>query len=239
MHNEAIIKKKDSLHFEDFRCRSAAIAGNRKKKNIIIALIAIFVVFSVLETAGLYLASRGYATTTAEKAISAKSLHELQAKNIVLKKRISNLSPKGNYIVIDTAKNRLYVRKGEQTLKEVVVSTGSGSVLYDPAGNRQWVFDTPRGELLVQSKITNPIWTKPDWAFIEEGEEIPKNFKDRMEEGVLGDYGLSLGNGYLIHGTLYTRLLGRNVTHGCVRVGDKDLKELYNSIPIGTKVIIF
>ena len=64
-------------------------------------------------------------------------------------------------------------------------------------------------------------------------------YVDRMEEGVLGDYGLSLGNGYLIHGTLYTRLLGRNVTHGCVRVGDKDLKELYKSIPIGTKVIIF
>ncbi|MDZ4383320.1 MAG: L,D-transpeptidase, partial [Thermodesulfovibrionia bacterium] len=59
------------------------------------------------------------------------------------------------------------------------------------------------------------------------------------EEGVLGDYALSLGNGYLIHGTLYTRLLGRNVTHGCIRVGDKDLKELYNTIPIGTKVIIF
>ncbi len=239
MHSEAIIKKKDSLHFEDSRPSSAGTAGRLRKKSIILALIAIFVIFSVLEGAGFYLSSRGNAKTAAEKIISAKSLHELQAKNTVLKKRISNLFPKGTYIVVDTAKNRLYVKKGEQTLQEVVVSTGSGSVLNDPSGKRQWIFDTPRGELSVQSKITNPVWTKPDWAFIEDGEDIPKSYRDRVEEGVLGDYALSLGKGYLIHGTLYTRLLGRNVTHGCIRVGDKDLRELYNSIPIGTKVIIF
>jgi L,D-transpeptidase YbiS len=121
----------------------------------------------------------------------------------------------------------------------MVISAGSGSILKDPAGNRKWVFDTPRGELPVQSKTVNPIWIKPDWAFIEEGEPVPQNFKDRVEEGVLGEYALSIGNGYLIHGTLYTRLLGRNVTHGCIRVGDEDLKTLYNASSAGTKVIIF
>jgi len=61
-----------------------------------------------------------------------------------------------------------------------------------------------------------PSWVKPDWAFIEEGEDIPKNYYDRIEEGVLGDYALEIGNGYFIHGTLYTRLLGKSVTHGCI-----------------------
>lgn len=207
-----------------------------KKKIVIITILVIFGIFLALEACGIYLSGRG---NVSHKSESAKSLQSLNLRDSNLKKRISTLSPKVVYLVIDTAKNRLYVKKGEQTLKEVVVSTGSGSILKDPVDNRQWIFDTPRGERSIQSKTTNPVWTKPDWAFIEEGEAVPKSFKDRMEEGVLGDYAFHLGDGYMIHGTLYTRLLGRNVTHGCVRVGDNDLKELYNTIPIGTKVIIF
>jgi L,D-transpeptidase YbiS len=37
---------------------------------------------------------------------------------------------------------------------------------------------------IVQSKLTNPVWVKPDWAFVEEGLEVPKNQADRMEPGV-------------------------------------------------------
>jgi len=62
---------------------------------------------------------------------------------------------------------------------------------------------------------------------------------ERIEKGVLGDYSLGFGNGYFIHGTLYTRLLGRNVTHGCIRVGDEDLRKVFTTAGIGTKIIIF
>jgi L,D-transpeptidase YbiS len=55
----------------------------------------------------------------------------------------------------------------------------------------------------------------------------------------MGDYALGLGNGYFIHGTLYKRMLGRNVSHGCVRLGDEDLAHLYRNVPIGTRVFIF
>lgn len=236
MHRELIINKKNFLYFENYMQLTAGIF---KKKAVITILLVIFAIFLALEAVGFYLASRGHTTVSTRKVIGAKSLRDVRAKNTILKTRISNLSPKGTYIVVDTAKNRLYLKKEGKILKEIMVSTGSGSILNDPAGKRQWVFDTPRGELTVESKTMNPVWTKPDWAFIEEGEDIPKNYKDRVEEGVLGEYALSLGNGYLIHGTLYTRLLGRNVTHGCIRVGDKDLKRLYNTIPIDTKVIIF
>ncbi|RJQ55025.1 MAG: L,D-transpeptidase [Nitrospiraceae bacterium] len=209
------------------------------KKKILVTLLIIFIVFLALEACGFYLSRHGNALTDSRKTADAKSAPELRKKSDAMKRKIANLAPKGTYLVIDTAKNRIYVRNGNNTLKEIVVSTGSGSILKDPAGNRQWIFDTPRGERSVQLKKTNPVWTKPDWAFIEEGETVPKNFRDRLEEGVLGDYALDLGDGYMIHGTLYTRLLGRNVTHGCVRVGDKDLKELYSNIPVGTKVLIF
>jgi L,D-transpeptidase YbiS len=55
----------------------------------------------------------------------------------------------------------------------------------------------------------------------------------------MGEYAIGLGDGYFIHGTLYTRLLGRNVTHGCVRVGDQDLKRVFQALSMGARVILF
>ena len=157
-----------------------------------------------------------------------------------LEKRMTGLLPRGLYIVIDTAANRLYLKEGAKVVREAVVSCGSGVVLEEQGGKkRSWVFDTPRGEFVVKSKITNPYWVKPDWAFIEEGEAVPKGLEDRIESGTLGDYALGFGQGYFIHGTLYTRLLGRNVTHGCVRVGDEDLKAIFKAVPIGAKIYIY
>jgi L,D-transpeptidase YbiS len=106
-------------------------------------------------------------------------------------------------------------------------------------GGREWVFDTPRGRFEVLSRIKNPIWRKPDWAFVEEGLPIPKNVEDRLEPGTLGEYALYFGNGFMIHGTLYERLLGRSVTHGCVRLGRDDLRTLWANAPIGTAIYIF
>lgn len=160
-------------------------------------------------------------------------------QNAVLRKKIRELQPRGVYIVVDSAENRLYLKRDNRTIKEALVSTGNGVVLVEPGGKRSWVFDTPKGEFFVKSKIQNPYWVKPDWAFIEENEPIPKKMEDRVEAGVLGDYALGFGQGYFIHGTLYTRLLGRNVTHGCIRVADKDLEEVFKASKIGTRIYIY
>ncbi len=174
------------------------------------------------------------------QAIAEKDLAKVTKNVQLLEKKMSGLLPRGLYIVIDTAENRLYLKDGEKIVRTAVVSCGSGVVLEEPGGKkRSWVFDTPRGEFSVKSKITNPYWVKPDWAFIEEGEAIPRGMEDRIEAGTLGDYALGFGQGYFIHGTLYTRLLGRNVTHGCVRVGDEDLKYVFKAVSIGAKIYIY
>lgn len=216
------------------------IPSQRRLLQVIIIILA--GILLILEVAGYGLSlykQKTYVRNTGNDTEKGMSLERLRAANFQLRKRLSNISPQGTYIVIDTAVNRLYLRNGQDVIKEAVISTGSGGMLSDPAGDRKWVFDTPRGVLTVRGKKTNPVWTKPDWAFIEEGDPVPKDLKDRVEKDVLGDYALELGDGYLIHGTLYTRLLGRNVTHGCVRVADKDLKLLYETVPVGTKVVIF
>ncbi len=203
----------------------------------------IFILCGVLlfvEATGYYIGAHKVAHATAiDKNANRKRLADLRAENSILRSRLRGLNPDGIYIVIDSARNRLFLRYGNRTIREAMVSTGSGNVLKDPDGRRKWVFDTPRGEFTVKTKYVAPLWTKPDWAFIEEDETIPKNFKDRVENGVLGDYALGFGDGYLIHGTLYTRLLGRSVTHGCIRVGDEDLRAIYTASGIGTKIYIF
>lgn len=156
-----------------------------------------------------------------------------------VRKKMQSLLPKDNYIEVDSARNMLFLRRDGQVIRQAVVSCGSGSVLEEPGGRRKWIFDTPRGLFQVKTKLLNPTWVKPDWAFIEEGKKPPEKREDRLESGVLGDYALGFGEGFFIHGTLYTRLLGRSVTHGCVRVGDADLKAIYEAASIGTKIYIY
>ena len=157
-----------------------------------------------------------------------------------LERRLAALQPKPpTYVVIDTGRNLLSLYEdGKETLK-AICSTGSGRALVDPERNRRWVFDTPRGEFFIRAKHPDPVWIKPDWAFLEVGEEIPRKLAERLAPTELGAYAMDLGDGYLIHGTLYKRALGMSVTHGCVRLGDDDLDHVYHKVKIGTPVYIY
>lgn len=168
------------------------------------------------------------------------ALRALQARYKSLTKQLTQLIPAQPYILVDTARNHLFIKRRDRVMLDALASTGSGTMLDKPGdSNSQWIFDTPRGEFYVQSKLVNPVWVKPDWAFVEEGLAVPKNQMDRMEPGVLGEYALGFGKGFFIHGTLYTRLLGKNVTHGCIRLNDDDLKSVYQLARVGTPIMIF
>ena len=165
----------------------------------------------------------------------------------LLSKDIQKLSLKYNgytsgqsYIVINTTENKFFLYTNKKLIREGFCSTGSLTMLKTEKGDKFWVFKTPKGKRTIHGKITNPSWNRPDWSFVEEGLPIPpKNSPDRYESGVLGDYAMSIGDGYLIHGTIYKRFLGMPVTHGCVRLNDEDLEAVYKTLNIGSKVYIF
>lgn len=157
-----------------------------------------------------------------------------------LRLRIKRFTPRDPYLIIDTSDNLIFLKSGDRLLHQGICSTGSYTLLKTADGNEQWIFKTPRGRFRIRDKIENPVWKMPDWAFIEEGLAVPKPYaKERFEYGVLGDYAMDIGDGYLIHGTLYQRFLGMPVTHGCVRLGDKELKIVYHTLQIGSKVFIY
>jgi len=157
-----------------------------------------------------------------------------------LSRKYNSYTSGQSYLVINTTDNLFYLYRNKKLVREGHCSTGSFKMLKTEEG-RSWIFKTPKGKFTIQGKQTNPAWRRPDWAFVEEGLPIPERQDDpsRYEFGVLGDYALALGDGYLIHGTIYKRFLGMPVTHGCVRLNDDDLKAIFNNLSIGSKVYIF
>jgi lipoprotein-anchoring transpeptidase ErfK/SrfK len=170
-------------------------------------------------------------------AVDAKLPAKSDLKQI--ERKMAALQPKGVYIVVDASENRLRLMKNDQVLREAVVSAGTGAVLKDEKTGKTWVFETPRGVRIVRSKKQHPCWTRPDWDYVENGEPMPRNWRDRIDCAALGDYALYLGDGYMIHGTLYERSLGLSVTHGCVRVGAIDLEAVFRAASVGTKVYLY
>ena len=163
----------------------------------------------------------------------------LEEENRGLRKMLKDMDDGDIYLVVDTESNRLTMRQGNRILLTAVVGTGSRQFVKEETG-RNWYFESPTGALTVLGKERNPVWIRPDWSYVEENMPVPPvDDPDRIVRGVLGKYALILGNGYKIHGTKFTDLLGTHFTHGCISVGDEDLEKLYRTVKIGTKVYIY
>jgi hypothetical protein len=233
-------------------------SGPEKSKPILRVLRFVLIFIStVIITFGLILfilyavpAFKEYVPRQKETTVSNKDLKKdtgYKKQVGLVSKDIQRLSLKYNsytsgqsYIVINTTDNRFFLYTNKKLVREGFCSTGSLTMLKTEKGDKFWVFKTPKGKRSIHGKISNPSWNRPDWSFIEEGLPIPpKNSPARYESGVLGDYAMSIGDGYLIHGTIYKRFLGMPVTHGCVRLNDEDLEAVYNTLNIGSKVYIF
>lgn len=136
-------------------------------------------------------------------------------------------------------------------VKDYPVSTAKNG-----AGERKGSFCTPRGLHIVRAKIgagqplgsvfvgrrvTGEIYTP----------EMSKSYPERdwilsriiwlsgIEVGVnrLGDVD-TMRRYIYIHGTPDEHLLGSAVSHGCVRMANRDVIELFDLVPIGTRVEI-
>ena len=82
----------------------------------------------------------------------------------------------------------------------------------------------------------------------EEGHELvadgnlivpPFGTTQRRYMGTLGTRRLDLGDGYGIHGTDTPSSIGHSVSHGCIRMLNSDVEQLYPMVPVGTPVYIY
>lgn len=226
---------------EAFRSQTRNILMVGLALGILLMLVVLFAAPFVRDRLSGALANVSVSSTreTTNLRVLKRDVWRLENRVKFLRGNLQRLTPNAPYLIINTSENRIYLMSGRKLLHEGVCSSGS-YVLLKASNNQQWMFSTPRGSFRVLGKQTAPVWRMPDWAFVEEGLPVPPpHAAERYEPGVLGEYGIDFGNGYLIHGTLYQRLLGMPVTHGCIRLGDEDLRIVYRHLQLGAKIFIY
>jgi len=88
---------------------------------------------------------------------------------------------------------------------------------------------------MADSKKTNPAWYPPA-SIRAERPELP-GVVPAGPDNPLGAYALHLGwASYLIHGTNKPDGVGRNVSHGCIRLYPEDIERVFNVVGVGTPV---
>jgi hypothetical protein len=94
----------------------------------------------------------------------------------------------GTKILVSTEDRWLWLISGRDTLLSVQVAIGMKSG-FEYEG-REYFFETPRSERRVLSKAPNPVWTVPEWHYIEramaldfELVRLTKDMKYELEDG--------------------------------------------------------
>lgn len=80
---------------------------------------------------------------------------------------------------------------------------------------------TPRGQYYINEVIFNPPWYPPDREWAAEKEYAPPGSSNPM-----GRVKMPLGGLLYVHGTTERTKLGRPASHGCIRLGNKEVVEL-------------
>ena len=136
-----------------------------------------------------------------------------------------NTSYKPGQLVVSFGDRRLYhvTRPGEAVSYPIAI----------PREQSRW-----QGVMSITQKRVNPSWT-PTPTMRAENPRLPMWVPGGHPMNPLGVRGLYLGSStYRIHGTDAPWTIGQPVSKGCIRMYNQDVIELYDHVPVGTKVTV-
>lgn len=134
------------------------------------------------------------------------------------------LQSEEEYILINLPEMRLYHFR-KKTFKVYPIGIGDEGKL------------PPLGKYYIVRKKENPFWYPPP-SIRAEDPELPEVVPPGPDNP-MGDYALYLDRGlYAIHGTNKPESIGRRTTHGCFRLYPKDIKSLFQLLPVKTPVYV-
>jgi lipoprotein-anchoring transpeptidase ErfK/SrfK len=123
-------------------------------------------------------------------------------------------------LVLKLQEKRVYVYRGEKLLAKYPVAIGK----------KDW--ETPVGEWQVMEKLKNPAWTNfKNGKVVKAGKDNPLG---QRWIGFWTDGQDVIG----FHGTPDIKSIGKAVSHGCVRMYNRDVKALYPLVKVGTIVTV-
>jgi len=118
-------------------------------------------------------------------------------------------------VYVDKSQNILLLKDGDEVITIYSVATGENN-------------STPVGEFTIVSRLIDPVW-------FNRGVVVPPE----SPQNELGSRWLGFDiPGYGIHGTPKPETVGQQVTAGCIRMRNEDVEELYDFLPMGSKVVV-
>jgi len=135
-------------------------------------------------------------------------------------------------IVVDTRNHFLYLVESPVTARRYGVGVGKAGLAF-------------KGSARIRRKAVWPKWTPTKNMIRRE----PQKYA-RYAGGVPGGLGNPLGSRALylykgkrdtyfrIHGTTQPRSIGRSVSNGCIRMINAHVEDLYERVPLGTRVVV-
>jgi lipoprotein-anchoring transpeptidase ErfK/SrfK len=121
--------------------------------------------------------------------------------------------------------------------RELYFVLGQGRAIRYPVGvgkaGMAW-----HGVARIARKDLHPAWSPPDDIWRRQP-YIPGVIPGGAPDNPMGAAAMGLDRGnYAIHGTNNPGSVGRFVSHGCIRMYNRDIMDLYARAPVGTEVIV-
>lgn len=157
--------------------------------------------------------------------------------DVFLPKSGSTLVVPQQLILPDTVREGIVINVAEMRL--YYYPAGSNTVEVLPIGIGQAGRETPRNWVTaVERKQEAPSWTPtPNTRreYAARGESLPA-FVPAGSDNPMGLYAIYIGRLYAIHGTNANFGIGLRVSQGCIRLRNDDIKYLFDTVPVGTRV---
>lgn len=116
-------------------------------------------------------------------------------------------------IVVSIPDHKLALVAGDRVVRVYDVAAGKPST------------PTPRGEFRIVSRVAHPTWYGPHQV-------VPPGAANPLGTRWMG---LNI-RGFGIHGTNAPRSIGHDASHGCIRMRNADVEELFELVSVGVEV---
>ena len=161
---------------------------------------------------------------TRQPLYSAEETYRAQASAVPRQIVTFNGSYAPGTIVVSTSERRLWYVLGNGQALSYAIAVGAAGYAWS-------------GISQVTDKREWPDWTPPE-EMLQRRSDLPRHMAGGPDNP-MGARALYLGSTvFRVHGTNQPETIGHAISSGCFRLANGDIIDLYERVPVGTKVVV-